>query len=218
MAGFDAFDREIRLATEGISEDSIGRELAKLAKRELARAIADGASPIYERYVNSRPGVIEEEVIAPGPIVYEFALWEPVISFALDQLRKRSPVKTGQFRNSFIVIVGESIVTDFDAIPARAEVIITNFQPYVRKAEVGRLGIPARRIFDGTKRSLSARFGNQGRNTPAAFRFETQFLSIGNGIHPSIPYVLKRSGRSRRKDRQAGQPITYPAIILNMVF
>lgn len=238
MARFQAFDREIKFVTEGISQEAITRELAQFARRELKKAISEGASPVYDLYVNGRPASSEFEVDAPGPIVYEFALWEPVITLALSELQKRAPHKSGRFRNSFIVIVDGVVVSPMADIPARSEVIITNFQPYVRKAEGGVLGVPRRQIFDGTKRVLASRFGNEGRNTPAAFRFETRWLNIASGVHPDIPYILKgrqrviaakashkssafRAGRaslSRRKDLEAGQAITYPAIVMNMVF
>ncbi len=187
--------------------------------------------------MNGRPAQSENEVQAPGPIVYEFALWEPIITFALERLRTRSPVKSGRFRNSFIVIVNQTIVTNFDSVRPGAEVIITNFQPYIRKAEGGQLGVKRRAIFDGTKRDLARQFGNERRNAPGIYSFETQWLSLSAGVHPDVPYVLKvgervraaaqnarssafRAGRltlSRRKDREAGQPITYPAVIMNMV-
>jgi len=37
---------------------------------------------------------------------------------------------------------------------------------------------------------------------------------VSGGVADGVPYILKGS-HGRRKDRQAGQPITYPAIILN---
>lgn len=228
MAGFEAFDREIRLATAGLEAKDISAALASFARQQLTDAISAGASPVYNLYVNGRPANSEYEVEAPGPIVYEFALWEPVITFALDELRSRSPVKSGRFRSSFIVIAQQRVVEDYDAIPARAEVIITNFQPYIRKIEGGLGNQKGKRyqVFDGTKRALARRFGNEGRNTQAAFTFETKWLSISGGVHPGIPYILKGHQRlsagakayGRRKDREAGQPITYPAVVMNTVF
>lgn len=216
MAGFEAFDRELRLATADLAPEEIGKALAEFAREELAKALAEGASRNYRLYVNGREASSENEVIPPGPIVYEFALWEPVISFALDRLRQRSPVRTGRFRASFVVLANQQLVTDFDQIDGRSEVIITNVQPYVRKAEAGVLGTKRFAIFDGTKRDLARQFGNEGRNS-AAFRFETKWLDISPGVYPGLPYILKRS-QGNRKDRQAGMPITYPSVVMNMVF
>lgn len=213
MAGLDAFNRELVLATKGLEIGEINKALAAFAKKSVAEVVAAGSGPRYERYVNGRHGAAEETVQAPGPIVYEFSMWEPVITFALDELRKRSPIKSGRFRNSFIVLANQKPVTNYDEIGPDEEVIILNFQPYTRKAEAGLLGPARRYIFDGTKRALARTFGNSGRNA-AAFRFETRWLDVKSGVHAGMPYILKGS-QGKRKDRQAGMPITYPAIIIN---
>lgn len=216
MAGVDFFDRDLKLATADLEPEAINALLAKFAKDSVREVISSGrASGTYERYVNGRQGAPEDAVQAPGPIIYEFSLWEPIITFALDEIRRRSPVKSGRFRSSFIVLANQRGVTDFDAIGPDAEVIITNFQPYVRKAENGLLGAKRYSIFDGTKRALASRFGNEGRNS-AAFVFETRWLDVRAGVHAGMPYILKRH-QGRRKDRQAGAPITYPAVVINQV-
>ena len=207
--GFEGFDRQIAFATDGIAPENIAKELAKFARAELAKAIAAGASPNYDRYVNGRPGAPEESVTMPGSILYVFSNWPLVINAALAELQKRSPRRSGRFASSFIVIANQRLTADYSSIPAAAEVIITNAMPYVRKAEVGLLGIPRRRLFDGTKNAMSRRFRD-------VFRFETRFMDIKAGVHASIPYILKGS-QGRRKDRQAGMPISYPSIVINML-
>lgn len=206
---FETFERDIRVATAGMEPEAVSKMLAAFAREELAKAIAEGvASPEYERFVNGRRGAVEESVIPPGPILYVFTNWKLLITAALAELQKRSPrAKSGRFAASFIVIVNGALVATFEDIPADAEVIITNAQPYVRKAEVGRLGIPKRRLFDGTKRAMARKYGE-------SFRFETQFLNISAGLHPLIPYRLRRSG-GRGKDRQAGSALAYPSIVMN---
>lgn len=230
MARLETFDRDLKLALADLAPDRINAALARFAREELAETIRSGeGSPNYRRYVNRVEGAPETAVRAPGPILYEFVWWAPVILFALAELQKRSPRKSGRFASSFIVIVGGKILTDFSDIPAEGEVVITNFQPYVRKAEAGLLGVARRRLFDGTKRLLNSRYGE-------IVKAETAFLSIGQGVHPSIPYILKggaprrlavasnrsgafRAGRrflARRKDTAPGQPLTYPSILLNL--
>lgn len=216
MAAVDFFDRELKLATADMEPEAINIMLAKFARDSVREVVASGrASENYELYVNGRQGAAEETVQAPGPIIYEFSLWEPIITFALDELRRRSPVKSGRFRSSFIVLASQREVSDYDSIAPGDEVIITNFQPYVRKAENGLLGTKRYAIFDGAKRALDSRFGNEGRNS-AAFRFETKWLDVQAGVHAGMPYILKRA-QGRRKDRQAGLPITYPAVVINQV-
>ncbi|WP_416065415.1 hypothetical protein ACK9YZ_01315 [Rhizobium sp. ZK1] len=216
-SSFDIFDRELKLATQDLEPAAIKTALASFAKRSVAEVIASGrASPTYNRYVNGRPGLKEEAVELPGPIVYEFALWDAVIKFALNELRMRSPVKSGRFRESFIVLANQKPVTDFDTIDPDAEVIITNFQPYIRKVEAGVIGNRKRnQVFDAAKRAVASAFGaGGGRNSAGAFVFETRWLDVRSGVHAGMPYVL-RGSQGRRKDRQAGQSITYPSIIIN---
>jgi hypothetical protein len=156
-----------------------------------------------------------------------FSNWPLVINAALAELQKRSPRRSVRFASSFIVVANHVLTTNYSDIPASAEVIITNFQPYVRKVEGGKK-LGRKRVFDTSKSTLSRRFGE-------AFRFETRFLNIGSGVHPMIPYILKggspvraaaqnarssafRAGRATlagRKDTAAGQALTYPAIVIN---
>lgn len=209
--GFEFFERDLKIATAGMDDDAINRAVAAFARQEVARVIAEGiASPDYQRFVNGVPDVPEEAYRAPGAILYEFLNWRLVIEAAIDELEKRSPRKTGLFASSFIVIAGgRTIVTDYSKIRPDAEIIITNTQPTVRKAEVGRLGIPEQRLFKGTARILQGRFGQ-------AFTFEAKFLNVPAGIHPSMPYRLKGRGSRDRVSRRSGV-LSYPSIIINPV-
>lgn len=219
MATFESFEQEIRMATAGISPEAINRALADFARAELRKAQSAGASRVYQLYVNGRPAASEYEVTAPGPIVYQFSLWGEIINYAISELQRRSPVRSGRFRNSFLVLVDGEAVQATNDVAATSEVIITNFQPYIRKAESGLLGTKRFAIFDGTKRALARKFGNEGRKMSATvgdYLFETKWLSIAAGVHPEIPYILKHS-QGRRKDRQSGMPITYPAVVMSMV-
>jgi hypothetical protein len=212
--GFEFFERDLKLATADLEPAAINGALAAFARQELAKVIASGqASSVYEKYVNEVRGAAEETVKVPGGILYEFSSWGIVIDATIEELKKRSPSKSGRFRNSFIVLANQKLVTDWDAIPANAEVIITNFQPYVRKAETGALKVKRYYIFDGSKNAMARRFGQRGSNA-GVFRFETKWLNFAAGVYAGMPYILKGS-QGRRKDRQAGMPITYPSILIN---
>ena len=210
--GFEFFERDLRLATTGLEPEAINAELAKFARKELRRVISEGiASSQYEKYVNGIKGAVEESVHAPGPILYEFTNWPLVIKTALEELKKRGPrPRSGRFDLSYLVIVGgRVVVTDYTKIRSDAEVIILNAQPYSRKAEVGRLGIPERRLFAGTARFLAGRFRG-------AFTANSKFLSVPAGILPLMPYRLKGRGSRDKISRKSGV-LSYPAIIINPV-
>lgn len=199
------FERDLRLATAGLEPAAVAKALAKFARSELSKAIAAGASPQYETFVNGRSGAALESVVPPGPIVFLFSNWGLVIGAAIEELKRRAPRKSGRYANSFVVVANQRPVTDLKTIGADAEVIIFNRQPYTRKLETVQAGA-GQRMFD-TLLSLRRRF-------KSGFKFESRFLDIRGGVAPAVPYILKRSA-GRRKDRAAGQPISYPAILIN---
>jgi len=204
MARFESFERDLRLATAGLEPAAISAALAKYARAELARAIAAGASPQFDRYVNGVAGLSEEAVVAPGSILYVFSNWPLVINAALTELVKRSPRRSGKYAGSFMVVVGGRIVvTEFSKLRPDAEVIIFNPLPFTRKAEVGANG-SGRRHFDASKNALNARFGG-------AFKIEMKFVEVPGGISPLAPYHLKRTTRRRA----AGTQLSYPALVIN---
>jgi len=207
MSRFETFDRDIRLATEGISQDAISAELAKLAKAELAQVIASGvASRRYRTFVNGREGAAEESVSAPGPIVYDFIWWSVVVIAALAELQRFAPVKSGRYRSSFVVLANRVPVADFESIPAEAEVVVTNVRPYTRKIQ--------QTVVPLFHRARSGVLRKMGSNLVSC---RVEFLDLPQGIHPQVPYILRGPTRSRRADRQPGQRITYPSLVMRMI-
>lgn len=207
MAGLQFFDRELRLATAGLEPDAINAALAKFARAELAKAIAEGASPEYDRFVNGALGAPEESVKVPGAIVYEFVNWNIIISAALAELVKRSPRRTGVYAGSFIVLANGAPVTAFGEIPGQAEVIIFNPRPQTRRIEDGANKSTGKKHFTAAKRALSTKFRD-------VFHIETRFVNVKAGVHPLVPYHLKGS---QGGNRQPGSALTYPAIVINVL-
>ncbi len=58
MAGFEAFDREIRLATAGFEPEAINAMLATFARQELAKVQAQGASKAYDLFCERSAGAV----------------------------------------------------------------------------------------------------------------------------------------------------------------
>jgi hypothetical protein len=212
--GLETFGRNVRLATADMSPEAIKTALAQFAKDELRASLASGeASATYERYVNGVRGAREESVIPPGPIVYVFAYWSLIVRAALDELRRRVPVRSGRYAGGFVVLANGRPVQAYADIPLDAEVIIFNARPYTRKMEVGGNRTGAKH-FDGAGRAVNRQF----KGTAVC---NISFLSVQGGLHAGVPYILKGTARSSsrkvRRDRQPGQPITYPALVINMV-
>lgn len=237
MASFAQFAdavRTIQFRPGTPGGELVAEELADFARAELGETVARGeGSPVYDLFVNGAPAASEYEVEVPGPILYEFSWWEEIIDWAIKGLVKRSPKRSGRFARSFVVIAGGQIVPPTAPISRSAEVIITNVQPYVRKIESGGMvtDMPDH-IFDQVTASLRRKFGSHRDG----FLFYTRYLNLPRGIHPLVPYILKRApkpvaarqnrmssafrmGRRHlavRKEMMPGQPITYPAIVMNL--
>ena len=200
-------DRELTVAMTGLDDAAMRKQLAMFAKQSLAEVISSGKAPAqYERFVNGRAGATEESVVLPGPIVYLFNNYSVVIRAALEELERRVPRRTGRYAASFMVLVNQVPTVDFSNIPPGAEITIFNTRPYTRRMETGANKSGARH-FDLSKAALNRRFAG-------VFRVELMYLNIPAGIAPSVPYIL-RQGSGRRKDRQPGQPLTYPALVIS---
>ncbi|OJX74200.1 MULTISPECIES: hypothetical protein [unclassified Mesorhizobium] len=227
VTGFEFFERDLAVATAGLSPEMVNRAVADFARQEVRRVIAEGiASAKYDRYVNGVAGAPEEAYRAPGAIVYEFLNWTLVINAALDELRRRSPRRSGRYQDSFIVVADQHVVTDFGSIPAGAEVVVLNAQPYTRKMETGGNGRSGLAHVELSGRAIKRRFSG-------AFTVKSLFLTVASSIDPRVPYILKgqyarqraawlanraafgKPKFSRDKRRDAGQPITYPALVIN---
>jgi len=224
--GAQAFERNLKIATASLEPAAISALLARTAREALAEAIAAGeASPNYVRSVNGRFGAAEETVVVPGPIIYRFSYLEDAVVFALAYCEARSPFKSGRYRKSWFALVNGALWRPGTPIPPNAEAIVTNDQPYHRKIEVGamKMSVPPR-IVEGARQALFEKFGR------GVLKVERQFVWLHGG------YVLKgrrrsvraaqnnrssafRGGRaflSGRADTAAGEPMTYPALLIRV--
>lgn len=214
MARFKTIERDLQMATAGIAPDAIAKELARFAREALFEAVTSGeGSPVYDTYVNGHHGASEDTVVPPGPILYVFSWWEPIIKFALEELAKRSPVKTGRYQASHQVMLGSQFIQPDTQIGADEEVTIVNTQPYSRKIEVGfmKMSVPDA-VYQDVRKKVQSQFG-------AAVSVQYRMVYIPNG------YILKgvfRKGMKDKartklqKDTQAGARMTYPALVMRM--
>ena len=118
-------------------------------------------------------------------------------------------VRTGRFQASWSILVNGQPYNQHNlgSILGSDEVIVVNPQPYARRLET------ANRVGRGRTRGLV-----EGARTAFAKQFPTldvdvRYILLPPGVLPPAPWILKNVKKSRRRDRQAGQPITYPALI-----
>ncbi len=198
-------NREVTVSLASFDPVVMKREFVAFAKQSVAEAISSGQAPAtYDTFVNNHPGPVES-VTLPGPVVFVFNNWSAAIEAAVAELQRRVPRRTGRYAASFVVLVNQQAVTDFQNIPADAEIVILNRQPYSRRMETGGNKTGARH-FELAKASFNRRYSG-------VFNAQVIYLNIAAGLIPGVPYVLRRSA-GRRKWRQVGQPISYPALVI----
>ncbi|GFE98171.1 hypothetical protein [Gluconobacter sp. Gdi] len=220
-----------------VSQFMTGPELHAVVADQCREArddlIASGsASPVFQTRVDGDPDRPEEQARLDGGVVtYVFSSVAQATNWALTECRKRSPVRSGDFRKSWAVLVDGVLWSDAPAkIPAGSAVWIVNTMPYARKIEVGGMKVRTDpQIIEGVRQATLRRF--QTVQAERAFKPLTGGRDARGG---PVPYVLKNAGvasglswkkktgwsrkhrayTSRRSDRQAGQTMLYPTLIL----
>lgn len=198
---FKPFDRVVTIAPGSADDAWIAQQLAIAAKESLAEAQrADEANEIYVRAVNARQDVPEEQVKAPGAIVYGFDWTREASAYALAWLRAGAPRRTGRFARSFIVISqGREVAVE--AIGLGAGALLVDTQPYARKIQVGAKGFTSYRgLFDKARVATLRQF-------KGLVGVRVKFVELAGGYRLRVG-----SGNRRRKDRRAGSYLTYPAL------
>jgi hypothetical protein len=212
----------VRLAMREVSTPEFQRRHAALAKQGLAQHIAARQfPPRVRRIVDGRPGVAEDQVQLFGIIRYEFDSLREAAYRAKQDLEEASPRQSGKLAGAWFFMVDGKPVQDVP--PDAVEVTIANDQPYARRVLVGRR--PDGRPFslqnlppgylELAKGRVAARFGN-------SVEVHARFIYIEGGYRLANDYrdtSLSPRARARRKVRpenRAGQPITYPALVLKL--
>ncbi len=209
---FEMTDRDVRLATADISPENIGKELARFARSELSEAIINGeASPTYDKFVNGREGAEEETVVPPGPILYVFSYWEPIIEFALAYLERESPIKTGRYKASHQIMIGSQFISPSTPISSGEVVKIVATTPYARKIEVGHMQMTVPHlIYQRAGKEIARQFGKSIR-----VRVSQTLIPGGYVLKGVFSRGVQKFSRTKlQKDTMAGQPMRYPTIIL----
>lgn len=198
------------LALIRVDRQALAPAFADFAQSELAAAIASGAAKrVVARYVNGRRGADESSVVVPGAIEYEFSIWPAIIEFTLQALRDRSPVASGRYRDSWFVQVRGARARSFDDIAPDATVVFCNDRPYSRKIEFGhmQMSVPPG-VIEDVHGMVVDRYGDTITARQANIPLRSGYILVGG----------RRSATRRRlqRGRRPGEPMAYPALILNL--
>jgi len=208
MASPRSVARNIRLfRDQALSPAAQSAYLARVAINARDTAVRRGdAPPHWTTNVDGRQGAPESSVRPDGFILYRFNVMGLAAKAALQLCKERSPVRSGRYRDSWVVVVeGKPWSGDVADVPDGKQVMIVNPQPYARKIDTGamKMSVPPG-IVEAVRQSIQRKFP-----TVNAAR---AFVTVPSGLLDNAPYILRRNGRA--KDRAAGKAITYPALIL----
>lgn len=163
MARLQAVSERFRVARLSTHE-ATHRAIVALAKREHAKVLMTDPRPGgFTRYVDGRRGAPEEAVKPNGVIVYEYQRLDLVVQLAMETLFDRSPVLSGEYRNRHTIFLNGQPVRNLKNWKPGDEVAISNYVPYARKIEAGkmRMRVPGTdHVYQQAAQIVKARYGN----------------------------------------------------------
>lgn len=222
-----AIRRTITVDWPKAAEEDARRFLVRTARAGHARIMAEqtargGFPPDWEAYAN-RPGQTDlDNVILPGPIVFRYRYLRELIAFALDELRRASPVLSGAYRDSHTLYINGIATAAIPAtLSAGDDIMIANPVPYARRIEVGLKedGRPfvvqvEPRIYERVmKRVLQPRFRRVAKLTHAYALLPDAYVIKGR--LPS--HYIAKGGVRRRRRQEVGKPVRSPAIVISVL-
>lgn len=219
MARIGNFARDVQLVIDrNLSPEARQKLAAKKAREILADAQATNASvfgeaPSHTQAVDGKLGAALENVNPDhGKIVFEFQLIGPVIEWINEQLVMNSPVLTGRYRDSH-VLLADGVEVDLDAgekAPKAERYVILNVQPYARKIERGLSGQAREGVFEVVADMARRRLGNI-----ANVKF-TYIQATGGNTHLE-QWASRHSAREEgaaKQRRQYAKDVRQPAILI----
>lgn len=147
-------------------------------------------------------------------IIIRYLAMQDVVDFALQTLRERSPVGSGDdehpglYRDSHIVFLNGRVVQggDVGAFRPGDQINISNPVPYARKIEIGRLtmSVPPH-IYEDAAAIVGGRFGNRAvvkfTFMPVRFGGIADFAAFSKRLRPG-----RRMSEKARQDWLSRQP------------
>lgn len=196
----------------------------KIMQSQTARA---GVPPDFIDYANTPGNTDLNSVTLPGPIVFKYKYLREICEVALDELRRASPVDSGEYVRSHTLFIDGAAVEVFPpGYPKFTEVMISNPVPYARKLEVGKTESGRafviqvephiyERVVDNV---LKPRYGNVAKisfgfaSLPDAYRLK--FDQVSRRFKGGVGRISRRI----KPDRAAGSAVTAPTIFIEDIF
>lgn len=226
-AALQAFRRTITVAWPKKGQEEAQKLLVRVAREGNAKIIAEqtaraGYPPEVEAYANTPGNRNLDSVKLPGPIVFRYRYHREILSAALEELRKASPVISGLYRDSHTVFVNGIPIAGVPAsLKPGDEIFIANPVPYSRRLEVG-LTESGRAFVLQVEPNI---YGRVMRNVLIPRYRRVAKISL---TYVTIPgaYIIKgrlpshyiaKGGVRRRRRQQVGAPVRAPAILISLL-
>jgi hypothetical protein len=175
-----------------------------------------GAVPPYTVSVDGRLGAELTSAQPNNPIgvFVEFELVFEVVQWCVEMLKQHSPVKSGRYQQSHVVLA-DGVAVEGDIVsPSAQRITIVNTQPYSRKIERGQSSQAPTGVYQVVATMAAAKFSNVAK---IAFGYETpnfgaidEWAASPNGAAWA---KLKRRGKTKGHAEWLRRQ---PAIIINM--
>lgn len=210
----EPIDRDIAvILNDNLSLKARSAALAQEAKAALTDAKAQneqalGAVPPYDTFVDGSEGKSEDQVSPDGEIVYQFRLVTDALAWIDAELIAHSPVKTGRYQRSHILLA-DGVETDPDTPPLASEYVFLNTQPYARKIERGESKAAPEGVYEGIATLAAARFGNTAK-------ISFGYRSAAGGEWVTSPAAARHARRHHRASDPQSWLTRQPAIIIEV--
>jgi hypothetical protein len=215
------FSRDIGLIVDRhLSVEARQKIVAKKAREILAEAEAKnravlGETPPHKQIVDGRLGAPLESVnVEHGHITFEFDFTLECLRWIGEQLIINSPVRTGRFRDS-IIMLADGVEIDpgeFKTVPRAQEYVFVSTVPYARKIERGLSDQAPEGVFEVVADLAKRRFGNI-----ASIKYTLYGITQGNTMLEewAIGHSSKEEG-IRKQQRQYDKDVRNPAVVVKL--
>lgn len=202
MARYLPFSKQIQIAMQATAA-ATQKMIVDTAKREHDKVMSTDPRPgIFTREVDGRLGAPLESVRPHGVVHFRYPRFDGVVEFALETLRRFSPVDRSKYKNEivyrdshFVFLNGREVDVETLAKLWKPgdEIAIGNSVPYARKIEVG---------------AMTFKTGNEGKVYARAERIIKARYSKLVSIRFTYRGIASGTGRGgNRVDRDTRQPV-----------
>lgn len=189
----------------------------------MADASNKGLAPTWDAYANSPGNKDIDSVRLPGPIVYTYRYLSDLIQVALDELREKSPVLSGNYVRSHTLFVnGSPVEVAPKTLKAGDQIYIANPVPYARKIELGKTKAgrafvihASPHLYERVAKSLASRYRGQAKISFGFVDLGSYALQHNQASRSFLPGGRVYHAPGQRKDRAKGASVKSPAIFIS---